>query len=110
MFSIALGLLGFHVVAEEVVLIPEIKPASEDDRVGPGVQLASFRLIKPAPLLVSLGAGFDERDRSLFPLAADDETAVRVGDGAFADAPVLPDDLAGLELEALQGTVVGAVD
>src|SRR5262245_15915213 len=91
------------VVAVQRLLVAEVQLAAEDDRVGPGLLPAGAGLGELALFLVRVGRRLDQRDGAAsLVVPADEEQAVRRRDRPLADAAVLPDDLARLDVRALQ--------
>src|SRR5436190_16319089 len=105
-------LLRLHVVAVHRVPVAEIHLAADDDRMGPRGLGAVLRLLESAFFLIAGGGGLDEGNLALTPIlafmtfAAGDDMAVGVGDRSFADALVLPNDVASREFDAAKYLLV----
>ena len=53
-------LLRGEIVTEQEILVPEVELTVCNDRMGPGLHVASLRLLEPAHLLQFLGGRLDE--------------------------------------------------
>src|SRR5262249_34526111 len=101
-------LLPRDVVAEQHVLVAQVKPAAEHRRMRPAVQLGPIRLVEVSFLLIAVGSSLHESDRTF--LAAAIKHAVSAGDRPLADAAVRPGDFPSLRLHADELAFIETVD
>src|SRR4051794_29525005 len=95
-------LLRLHVVAEQYLLVTDIELAIGDDRVRPRRRPAAVGLRELAALDVLLRARLDEQHGTAFGAVV--QSAVRHRHRALLRPALVPQDLAGLEIEAVQVT------
>jgi hypothetical protein len=102
------GSLLFHDLAKQHVLVAQVQFAVGNDRVRPVRCLTAVGMLESATLNVLLGAGLEQDHRAVLLEVVD--AAVGQGDRALLNAPaaglvaLVPQDLAGLEVEANQVT------
>src|SRR5437773_3719070 len=95
------NLRPLHVVAQQQVLIAQVKLASRYYRVRPAILVRSLRLREPPVFFVAVGPGLDQRDGAALAFLTQIQMAVGINQRAFAQFVFfLPLDLAGLEVLA----------
>src|SRR5262245_49762950 len=95
------------VVGVDGVLIAQEELTAGNDRVAPRRQVARPEL-ESAMLTIPLGCGLGEPDDTV--LAVEIQPVVRDHERSLAHAPVLPRNLAGIELHSFEDHVVEAIE